>query len=120
MPWLDHFDLDAGRVVYYGDNKPGGPGAERAGGNAKLLGQAELHLSPAVEHRQLAAPLLVFRAITLNGRVKGNVRLEGLAVIESVEKVVQTDLLGKPYGNYRFRLGRRRFRSGVRRLGGWW
>jgi hypothetical protein len=104
MPWIDHFDLDAGRVFYYGDNKADGPGAELAGGNADLLWQAELHLSPEVGQRQLAAPILVFRSVTVDGRMKGNVRLEGLAVIESVEKVVQTDLVGKPYGNYRFRL----------------
>lgn len=40
-----------------------------------------------------------------DGRVKSQVRFEGLAVIERCERVVQVDRTGARYGNYRFRLG---------------
>jgi hypothetical protein len=95
-PWHDEFDLDHGHVRYFGDHKPstiGLPGATK--GNRLLLDASRLHRGTSREERLRAAPLLLFRAITVHrdsrALVKGHVEFCGAAIIERLEHVVQRD-----------------------------
>lgn len=104
IPWHDHFDIDLGCVTYYGDNRFGRGRAEDAPGNSRLLAETTLHLSPYSADRNRAAPLLLFRTVRADGRIKGQVRFEGIAIIEGCEKTVQIDRAEASYDNYRFSL----------------
>lgn len=89
-PWHDVFDMDNGHVRYFGDHKAGVtklPGATT--GNAALLDAFTEHQAPTPEERAGAAPLLLFRAVSRNGKVKGFVEFCGLGVIERAERIVQ-------------------------------
>ncbi|QDO42532.1 restriction endonuclease [Streptomyces sp. RLB3-17] len=89
-PWHDVFDLDNGHVRYFGDHKAGmtkPPGTTK--GNAALLDAFNEHQAPTPEGRAGAAPLLLFRAVSRDGRVKGFVEFCGLGVIERAERIVQ-------------------------------
>ncbi|MEU3711792.1 HNH endonuclease [Streptomyces catenulae] len=99
-PWHDVFDLDNGRIRYFGDHRathtePVG----RTQGNAVLLQAVQDHRSDDEEGRAAAAPLLVFTSVARNGTHKGYVRFCGVAVIETVEKVMAEDG-GRPWPNY--------------------
>lgn len=104
-PWHDEFDLDHGHIRYFGDHKPttlGLPGSTR--GNRLLLETAKLHAGTSTDERAAAPPLLVFRAITVyrDGRAvhKGYVEFCGVAIIETLEHVVQRDPeSGRSYPN---------------------
>ncbi|MFJ5922449.1 restriction endonuclease [Kitasatospora sp. NPDC092948] len=89
-PWHDVFDLDNGHVRYFGDHKaettkPLGSTT----GNAALLEAFDRHQAPTVAGRSAAAPLLLFRSVSRNGRVKGHVEFCGVGLIERAERVVQ-------------------------------
>lgn len=89
-PWHDVFDLDNGHVRYFGDHKAGTtkpPGTTT--GNAALLEVFDEHQAPTPEARAGAAPLLLFRAVSREGKVKGFVEFCGLGVIERAERIVQ-------------------------------
>ncbi|MGV2915869.1 restriction endonuclease [Streptomyces alfalfae] len=89
-PWHDVFDLDNGHVRYFGDHKAGvskPPGTTT--GNAALLDAFGAHQAPTPEARAGAAPLLLFRAVSRDGKVKGFVEFCGLGVIERAERIVQ-------------------------------
>ncbi|MFH8223477.1 restriction endonuclease [Streptomyces sp. NPDC018057] len=89
-PWHDVFDMDNGHVRYFGDHKVGltkPPGTTT--GNAALLDAFTEHQAPTPEERAGAAPLLLFRAVSRDGRVKGFVEFCGLGVIERAERIVQ-------------------------------
>ncbi|MEV7412882.1 restriction endonuclease [Streptomyces althioticus] len=89
-PWHDVFDMDNGHVRYFGDHKAGlakPPGTTT--GNAALLEAFAEHQAPTPEERASAAPLLLFRAVSRNGKVKGFVEFCGLGVIERAERIVQ-------------------------------
>jgi hypothetical protein len=105
-PWHDVFDLDHGHVRYFGDHKASsvGPvGSTR--GNAALAETALLHMAKTSRERELAPPLMIFRAVTEAGAVKGYVEFCGAAVIERVEIMVQRDpLTGASFPNYVFDL----------------
>jgi hypothetical protein len=105
-PWHDVFDLDDGHVRYFGDHKvstPGRPGSTT--GNAALLEAWTLHRGYSREDRLLAPPLMIFRAVKANGSVKGYVQFCGVAVIERLERVVQTDpQTGQQFPNFVFDL----------------
>ncbi|CQD04671.1 restriction endonuclease [Mycobacterium lentiflavum] len=105
-PWHDFFDLDHGHVRYFGDQKAmtmGPVGSTR--GNAALAEAALLHMAKDPGTRALAPPLMVFRAVTQEGAVKGYVEFCGAAVIERVEILVQRDpLTGVSFPNYVFDL----------------
>jgi Restriction endonuclease AspBHI N-terminal/Restriction endonuclease len=95
-PWHDEFDLDHGRVRYFGDHKPstvGLPGATV--GNRALLEAWSLHAGVTESLRASAPPLLLFRSKTIHREkqriVKGHVEFCGVAVIERLEHVVQRD-----------------------------
>ncbi|HET6856621.1 MAG TPA: hypothetical protein VFH94_05930 [Streptomyces sp.] len=71
-PWHDEFDLDNGRVRYYGDHRadhtvPVGS----TDGNAVLLETAPDHQGTTSEQRALAVPLLIFASVTRNKSPRG-------------------------------------------------
>ncbi|WP_371567067.1 MULTISPECIES: restriction endonuclease [Streptomyces] len=89
-PWHDVFDMDNGHVRYFGDHKVGlakSPGTTT--GNAALLDAFTEHQAPTPEGRADAVPLLLFRAVSRNGKVKGFVEFCGLGVVERAERIVQ-------------------------------
>ncbi|MFJ2647099.1 HNH endonuclease [Streptomyces sp. NPDC087420] len=103
-PWHDVFDLDNGRVTYYGDHRvdhtvPVGT----TPGNAALLETLEEHQASTAEQRALAAPLLLFAAVSRNKTPKGYVEFCGVAVVERVEQIEQ-ETKGLPFPNYRYDL----------------
>lgn len=89
-PWHDVFDMDNGHVRYFGDHKAGMtavPGTTT--GNAALLGAFTGHQGHTPQERATATPLLLFRAVSRNGKPKGHVEFCGLGVIERAERLVQ-------------------------------
>jgi hypothetical protein len=89
-PWHDVFDLDNGHVRYFGDSKAGvSTPPEKMKGNSTLLSAMADHRAPTAAQRARAAPLLLFRSTTKNGKVKGHVQFCGLGVIERAERLVQ-------------------------------
>ncbi|MEV6398008.1 HNH endonuclease [Streptomyces sp. NPDC051907] len=103
-PWHDVFDLDNGRVRYFGDHRvdhtvPVGT----TQGNAVLLEAWTSHKATTAPQRALAAPLLVFATVTRNKTPKGYVQFCGLAVIEHAEQLEQHDK-GQPFPNYLYEL----------------
>ncbi|MEI7889692.1 MAG: restriction endonuclease, partial [Actinomycetes bacterium] len=102
-PWEDIYDLDNGYIRYFGDNKtPGNDPISGARGNGYLLTQFELHQSGAAELRAQAAPVLIFRGVSRQGKRKGFVEFCGMGVISSAERVVQIDKSGASFVNYAF------------------
>ncbi len=103
-PWHDVFDLDHGHVRYFGDHRAmtAVPLGETRG-NAALLAQIALHKGPTEHERLRATPLLIFRAITVDGTVKGYLEFCGVGILERAELIVQWDDREKrSYPNYVF------------------
>ncbi|MFI8238536.1 restriction endonuclease [Streptomyces sp. NPDC085866] len=89
-PWHDIFDMDNGHVRYFGDHKattPVEPG--KTNGNAALLDVFTGHQGRTPGERANAVPLLLFRAVSRSGKVKGHVEFCGLGIIERAERLVQ-------------------------------
>ncbi|MEU2302052.1 restriction endonuclease [Streptomyces antibioticus] len=89
-PWHDVFNMDNGHVRYFGDHKAGmtvPPGTTK--GNAALLEAFAGHQGHTPEERATATPLLLFRAVSRNGKPKGHVEFCGLGIIERAERLVQ-------------------------------
>jgi hypothetical protein len=105
-PWHDSFDLDHGHVRYFGDHKESTSLAlGQTRGNAALLQAWELHRGNTRQARLLAPPIMLFRAVSVEGVVKGNVEFCGVAVMERLEHVVQRDpTTGRTFANYAFDL----------------
>lgn len=87
-PWQDVFDVDNGSIRYFGDNKSS-TAASLAPGNKLLLDQFKFHTSPDPLERAKAMPVLFFERGELEGRKYGNVRFQGLGLIQRVELVTQ-------------------------------
>ncbi|MFI1864379.1 HNH endonuclease [Streptomyces jumonjinensis] len=103
-PWHDVFDLDNGRIRYFGDHRadhtvPVGS----TQGNAVLLEALAEHQALTAGQRALAVPLLVFAAVSRNKTPKGYVEFCGVAVIEGIEQIEQ-EAKGRPFPNYRYDL----------------
>jgi hypothetical protein len=74
-------------------------------GNARMLAALEQHHSNDPAVRVLALPILLLEGFSLRGRAKGQVRFQGLAVIQRAELLVQLDpATGGSFTNYRFDL----------------
>jgi hypothetical protein len=102
-PWEDRWD--GTRVTYFGDNKSADTLAWEADGNAGLVQEFALHSSESAEQRLLATPLLVFTGVTVGGRIKGNVRFDGLFIIEDVSLLWQPNPdSGERFSNFCFTL----------------
>lgn len=100
-PWQDVFDVDNGYVRYFGDNKSPAP-AGLAPGNKSLYEQFEFHSSPTRSGREKAVPILFFERETVDGRVKGNMRFQGLGVMQSLEIITQYQPDIGYFTNYQF------------------
>ena len=61
-PWHDEIEPEEGFARYYGDNRTPDRDPGLVQGYQLLLRQFELHSSPHIEKRRLAAPLLLFRS----------------------------------------------------------
>jgi len=104
-PWNDSFDVDNGRVLYYGDNKDPGRDPGTAPGNRLLLECFRLHTSTARDLRMSAPPVVLFRAVAEAGRVKGYVEFQGFGIIRGVELITQFDqALGRSFSNYAYEI----------------
>lgn len=100
-PWQDHIDSDHGYARYFGDAKsPGNPAL--APGNKVLLQEYEKHLSGDPLLRAQATPLVIFEGVKVDGRIKGNKKFAGLAVIERAELVTQYNPKIGYFTNYVF------------------
>lgn len=89
-PWHDVFDMDNGHIRYFGDHKASttlAPGTTN--GNAALLEAFTWHQGHTLDERARATPLLLFRAVSRNGKPKGHVEFCGLGIIERAERLVQ-------------------------------
>ncbi|MEO3972529.1 HNH endonuclease [Streptomyces sp. CAU 1734] len=103
-PWHDVFDLDNGRVTYFGDHRVDHtvPVGETQG-NAVLLESMGEHRARTEEQRAGAVPLLVFAAVSRNRTPKGYVQFCGVAVIRDAEQIEQK-AEGESFPNYRYEL----------------
>jgi hypothetical protein len=100
-PWQDQLVPDHGYARYFGDAKtPGNPSL--APGNKLLLSEYEKHLSGDPKIRAQATPLLIFEGVKVDGRIKGNKKFAGLAVIEKAELVTQYNPKIGYFTNYVF------------------
>ncbi|MFJ8127429.1 HNH endonuclease [Streptomyces hydrogenans] len=103
-PWHDVFDLENGRIRYFGDHRvdhtvPVGT----TPGNAVLLEASAEHQGRTAEQRALAVPLLVFAAVSRNKTPKGYVKFCGVAVMDHAEQIEQ-QVKGRTFPNYRYEL----------------
>lgn len=103
-PWQDDFAPDFGYVLYHGDNKSQGEDPSRVRGNARLIAEYEgPHTSADMAQRLKATPLVLFKGVPYNGRVKGHVAFQGFGVIERVELITQFDEENKgQFANYAY------------------
>ena len=102
-PWQDFIDPDHGQARYFGDAKTKGNPAETPG-NRLLIEEYKLHLSGDIQQRAKATPLLVFEGVKADGRIKGNKKFAGLAVIERAELITQYNPKIGYFTNYVFDL----------------
>lgn len=99
-PWHDTIAPDEGVARYFGDNKTPDVDPGTALGNRTLLRQFELHTSPEIDKRRLAAPILLFRSSK-----KGYKEFAGLALITGARRVTQfAEKNGGFFTNYLFDL----------------
>jgi hypothetical protein len=100
-PWQDVFDVDNGAIRYFGDNKASAS-AHLAPGNQILLDQFKIHTSPDPVERSRAVPILFFEREEVEGRKKGNVRFQGLGILQKIELVTQFQKSIGYFTNYVF------------------
>jgi hypothetical protein len=104
-PWEDSYDPDFGYVCYYGDNKTSAVRPGNAPGNKMMLDAFRYHSAPSQEDRaKYGIPILFFKRVIYDGRIKGNLMFQGFGVIEKVEMVTQYDSKGNYFANYMFDL----------------
>jgi hypothetical protein len=97
-PWHDEIEPEEGFARYYGDNRTPGRDPGLVQGNQLLLRQFELHSSPYIERRRLAAPLLLFRSDR-----KGYKEFCGLGLLTGARRVTQfSSKNGGYFTNYLF------------------
>lgn len=101
-PWQDQIEPDHGFAMYFGDAKQRGNPATSPG-NKLLLSEYEKHVSGDASVRAQATPLLLFQGVQVDGRLKGNKRFAGLAVIERAELVTQYNAKIGYFTNYVFK-----------------
>lgn len=100
-PWQDLIESDLGFARYFGDQKKAGNPA-LSPGNKLLIAELERHLSSDPSIRATATPILIFSGVKHDGRIKGNKRFEGLAVIEKAELITQYNPKIGYFTNYVF------------------
>lgn len=96
-PWHDVYDMDSGRIRYFGDAKPihmPDPGSPK--GNKALLKEFMLHRGLTRGDRLAAAPLFFF--VTTKSGFK---EFRGVGLIENIDLVSQVDpSSGAAFSNY--------------------
>jgi hypothetical protein len=111
-PWRDQFDHSSGIVTYHGDNKidpaTKRPKADKPGevvGNRTLENTFWRHQSSEPSERDAGGPVLVFTGVAVGSRQKGNVRFDGLAIVNGLQYERQVDpTTGHSFANYVFSL----------------
>lgn len=105
-PWEDVIRPDEGYARFFGDNRVGsGRRAHESEGNARMLAAFDLHASSSADRRAAAPPVLLLEGFGLDGRRKGQIKFQGLCVIQRAELLVQRDpMTGQSFTNYRFDL----------------
>lgn len=89
-PWKDNFNPDHGIIKYYGDNKSADKNPEQSIGNRTLLKLMQVFESSDRDIRaREGVPLLYFERVTVNGRIKGNLKFQGFGIATSAQLVVQ-------------------------------
>lgn len=89
-PWKDCFEPEHGRIKYYGDNKSAKKDPEDVAGNRALLKLMQVYQSNDAEIRaREGVPLLYFERVTVDGRVKGNLKFQGFGIAAAAELVTQ-------------------------------
>jgi hypothetical protein len=102
-PWQDQFDVDNGRIRYYGDNRTPGRDPATTPGNKALLAAHARHAQNDPAERSGGVPLLFFRRVPHAGRAKGFVRFEGAGIVTRVELVAQYSArAGGTFANFAF------------------
>ena len=101
-PWRDKYDPDHGYVRYYGDNKSSDKRAEDAPGNRALLDLMKIYQSGDKNLRATeGVPLLFFERVTVDGRLKGNLKFHGFGIASAAQLVTQYSV-NKSTGNKDF------------------
>ncbi len=90
-PWHDVFDVDNGRIRYFGDAKTPGADPAKTPGNKLLLATFATHAAVEPHEREAAVPLIFFQRTSVGGRRKGFVLFQGVGVVERAELVTQYD-----------------------------
>lgn len=88
-PWQDFYDVDNGYARYFGDNKEPGQDPWKPLGNKRMLEQWRWHAGPTAEERNRAAPILLWKRVSRDGKAKGFVEFNGLAVLRKAELITQ-------------------------------
>ena len=88
-PWQDFFAPDRGHIRYCGDNKDSKVKPTQKKGIKALLKQYQMHNSEVENDRLEASPILFFKKVKYQGRVKGNYEFNGFGIISNAERVVQ-------------------------------
>ena len=102
-PWQDQFDVDNGRIRYYGDNRTPGRDPAMTPGNKALLSAYARHVQTEPADRSQSIPLLFFRRVRHDGKAKGFARFEGVGVVTGVELVSQYSArAGGTFANFAF------------------
>ncbi|HLG33875.1 MAG TPA: restriction endonuclease [Bacteroidia bacterium] len=100
-PWQDVFDVDNGHIRYYGDNKTPGKDPALASGNKILLSAFETYNNIAKRHDSV--PLIFYKAVSRNNKIKGFLEFNGFGIIKGVELITQYDRkLDRTFSNYAF------------------
>jgi hypothetical protein len=102
-PWQDQFDVDNGRIRYYGDNRTPGRDPSARPGNSGLLAAHLQHAQYDPDERAKSVPLLFFRRVPHEGKAKGFARFEGVGIVTGVELVTQYSAnAGGTFANFVF------------------
>lgn len=102
-PWQDFFDSDNGHIRYYGDNKNPGNNPAESPGNSVLLDAFKIQSALEYDKRKQSVPLIFFKRVKYENRIKGNVVFHGFGVIERVELITQYDRKhDRSFSNYVF------------------
>lgn len=107
-PWRDKYDPDHGYVRYYGDNKSSDKKPESTPGNKALLNLMRIYQSDDEYIRALyGVPILFFERVTVNERLKGNLKFHGFGITDSARLVTQYSINKKMgikdfFSNYQF------------------
>jgi hypothetical protein len=101
-PWEDIHRPDQGYCRYFGDNKPGTGAASESLGNRRMIEAFNLQGGDR-QDREQAPPILVFEAVPMDGRLKGQRIFHGFGLISRAELVVQrSPASNKTFSNYVF------------------